>query len=108
MKVCALLSVIDEKEKHINEICLKTLSTQGKNVKVNLEEEAATEFEQTSSTTTQLIWYEFSFAYVDMLSKLELCYVAVWGKSLLSTHMLVGSSNRNVEMFCGSNSSCVG
>ena len=49
----------------------------------------------------------FSLAYVDMLSKLELCYVAVWGKSLLSTHMLVGSSNRNVEIFCGSNNSCV-
>ena len=49
MKVCALLSAIDEKEKHINEICLKTLSTEGKNVKVNLEEEAATEFEQTNT-----------------------------------------------------------
>ena len=49
----------------------------------------------------------FSLAHVDMLSKLELCYVAVWGKSLVSTHMLVGSSNRNVEMFCGRNDSCV-
>ena len=42
----------------------------------------------------------FSLAYVDMLSKLELCYVAVWGKSLLSTHMLVGSSNSNAVYMC--------
>ena len=38
MNVCALLSTLEEKEKHINEICLKTLSTQSKNVKVKWEE----------------------------------------------------------------------
>ena len=76
-------------------------------MKVNSEEEATTNNYNKQAQQHNSFDMNFSCANTDMLSKLELCYVAVWGKSLLSTHMLVGSSNRNVEIFCCSNNSCV-